>query len=97
MAKKPSQKKVETFTHEEATRRNIPTAEYQSLIEDDPKTVRYPRNTDLDPQIVWRGKDEQDWSDLPVTVDVFMSIFHTDTLIEVNETYARKNMALRPI
>ena len=25
------------------------------------------RNTDLDPQIVWRGKDEQDWSNLVVT------------------------------
>ena len=64
MAKKPTRKKVETLTHEEATRRNIPTAEYQSLVEDDPKTVRYPRNTDLDPQLVWRGKDQQDWSDL---------------------------------
>ena len=31
-----------------------------------PKTIRYPRNTDLDPQLVWRGKDEQDWSDLVV-------------------------------
>ncbi|MFA7268464.1 MAG: site-specific DNA-methyltransferase [Sterolibacterium sp.] len=31
-----------------------------------PKQVRYPRNTDLDPQLVWRGKDEQDWSDLVV-------------------------------
>jgi adenine-specific DNA-methyltransferase len=29
-----------------------------------PKKLRYPRNTDLDPQLVWRGKDEQDWSDL---------------------------------
>ena len=66
MAKKPTRKKVETLTHEEATRRNIPTAEYQSLVEDDSKTVRYPRNTDLDPQLVWRGKDEQDWSDLVV-------------------------------
>ena len=28
--------------------------------------LRYPRNTDLDPQLVWRGKDEQDWSDLVV-------------------------------
>ncbi|MNJ26404.1 Modification methylase DpnIIB [compost metagenome] len=28
--------------------------------------MRYPRNTDLDPQLVWRGKDEQDWSDLVV-------------------------------
>jgi adenine-specific DNA-methyltransferase len=32
----------------------------------DPKKVRYARNTDLDPQLVWRGKDEQDWSDLVV-------------------------------
>ncbi len=31
-----------------------------------PRTVRYPRNTGLDPQLVWRGKDEQDWSDLVV-------------------------------
>ena len=31
-----------------------------------PRPVRYPRNTDLDPQLVWRGKDEQDWSDLVV-------------------------------
>jgi adenine-specific DNA-methyltransferase len=30
------------------------------------KEVRYPRNTDLDPQLVWRGKDYQDWSDLVV-------------------------------
>ena len=34
--------------------------------EQDPKKIRYPRNTDLDPQLVWRGKDEQDWSDLVV-------------------------------
>ena len=24
------------------------------------------RNRDLDPQLVWRGKDEQDWTDLVV-------------------------------
>lgn len=26
------------------------------------RQIQYPRNTDLDPQSVWRGKDEQDWS-----------------------------------
>jgi adenine-specific DNA-methyltransferase len=31
-----------------------------------PKTIRYKRNTDLDPQLVWRGKDEQDAEDLNV-------------------------------
>ena len=32
-----------------------------------PVRVAYERrNRDLDPQLVWRGKDEQDWSDLVV-------------------------------
>ena len=31
-----------------------------------PKTIRWKRNTDLDPQLVWRGKDEQDAEDLMV-------------------------------
>ena len=69
MAKPTSSKTVDSLTHEEAKRKNIPTAEYQSVLDDEqkaPKTLRYPRNTDLDPQLVWRGKDEQDWSDLVV-------------------------------
>ena len=72
MAKKSTAKitkTVETLKHDEAKRKNIPTAEYQSVIqkeEEKPKTIKYPRNTDLDPQLVWRGKDEQDWSDLVV-------------------------------
>jgi adenine-specific DNA-methyltransferase len=70
MAKKPNApKSVEALMHDEAKRRNIPTAEFQSVLEreqQDPKKIRYPRNTDLDPQLVWRGKDEQDWSDLVV-------------------------------
>src|SRR5258706_6544743 len=70
MAKKPAAaKSVETLKHDEAKRRNIPTAEFQSVLEkeqQDPKKVHYPRNTDLDPQLMWRGKDEQDWSELVV-------------------------------
>ena len=70
MAKKPaSAKSVETLTHDGDKRKNIPTAEFQSVLEkeqQDPKKIRYPRNTDLDPQLVWRGKDGQDWSDLVV-------------------------------
>jgi adenine-specific DNA-methyltransferase len=64
-----SAKTVETLKHEDATRKNIPTAEYQSVLDKEqqnPTKVRYARNTDLDPQLVWRGKDEQDWSDLVV-------------------------------
>ena len=74
MAKKDSKqkqkKKVETLTHDKAKRRNIPTAEFQSVMrvdEQSPIRVAYERrNRDLDPQLVWRGKDEQDWSDLVV-------------------------------
>ena len=85
MAKKgtSSKKIIETLTHDEARRKNIPTAEFQSVIQkeaQDPLKIKYPRNAnglneekesrncDLDPQLVWRGKDEQDWSDLVVTV-----------------------------
>src|SRR5919198_4298829 len=68
--KKPTSKTIEALRHEEASRRNIPTAEYQSVLDEEqqhPVRVAYERrNRDLDPQLVWRGKDEQDWSDLVV-------------------------------
>ena len=70
MAKRKSTRTVETLTHEEASRRNIPTAEHEPVMADDdrsPVEVAYERrNRDLDPQLVWRGKDEQNWSDLVV-------------------------------
>ena len=65
-------KSVETLRHEEETRTNIPTAEYQSLVQEEQETpirVAYQRrNRDMDPQLVWRGKDEQDLDDLVVNV-----------------------------
>ncbi len=71
MAKKTKKKKlIETLRHDDASRKNIPTAELQSVMRKDelsPVQVAYRRrNRDLDPQLVWRGKDEQDWSDLVV-------------------------------
>jgi adenine-specific DNA-methyltransferase len=70
MARKSTTKTVETLQHDEAKRKNIPTAEFQSILkheEQNPVRVAYERrNRDLDPQLVWRGKDEQDWSDLVV-------------------------------
>lgn len=76
-------KTVTTIQHDDAKRKNIPTAEYQSVLEKQklaPVRVSYPRaeagaalgeekqarNRDIDPQLVWRGKDQQDWSDLVV-------------------------------
>jgi adenine-specific DNA-methyltransferase len=70
MGKIPKQKTVETIKHDDAKRKNIPTAEFQSVMkeeEQNPIRIAYVRrNRDLDPQLVWRGKDEQDWSDLVV-------------------------------
>ena len=70
MAKRSRRKSVEAITHDAAKRRNIPTAEYQPVMRSDdadPIRVAYQRrNPDLDPQLVWRGKDVQDWSDLVV-------------------------------
>jgi adenine-specific DNA-methyltransferase len=80
-SKKSIRKSVETLMHDEASRKNIPTAEYQSVMQkEEQRSVRVSlkrsasglveekanRNRDLDPQLVWRGKDEQDWSDLVV-------------------------------
>ncbi len=62
-------KSVEVFKHDDAKRKNIPSAEQQSFVQRDQQDIRrvcYPRNTDLDPQLMWRGKDAQDWSDLVV-------------------------------
>jgi len=69
MVKRTSAKNVESLKHKGDKRMNIPTAEYRSVMDKNlkrPAELRYPRNTDLDPQLVWRGKDDQDWSDLVV-------------------------------
>ena len=67
-AKQPKQ--VDVITHGEASRKNIPTAEQQPVMEESDQAaiqVAYERrNRDLDPQLVWRGKDEQDADDLTV-------------------------------
>ena len=71
-ARGPKSRSVETLKHEEARRRNLPSAEHQPLMreqEQSPLRLAYERrNRDLDPQLVWRGKDEQDLSDLVVHV-----------------------------
>ena len=50
-------------------RKNIPTEELRDFVAEDegrPKTIHYPRDPSLDPQLVWKGKDEQDQQDLAV-------------------------------
>jgi len=74
MAKKETSKSklsIESFRHEDASRKNIPTIEFDSILSDADKSpirVAFERhNRDLDPQLVWRGKDEKAWTDLVVT------------------------------
>lgn len=61
---KDAKKTVESFTHDDANRVNIPTAEYEAVVRDEHKSpiqVAYERrNKDLDPQLIWRGKELSD-------------------------------------
>jgi adenine-specific DNA-methyltransferase len=58
---------VEDLRHDD-TRANIPTGELAGFVADEQAVppVRYERDPSLDPQLVWRGKDEQDSADLEV-------------------------------
>jgi len=70
MAKKNASNKVESIRHKDK-RKNIPTEELRDFVAQDenaPKTMLYPRDPSLDPQLVWKGKDEQDQKDLAVPV-----------------------------
>ena len=95
-----STKHVETLTHDAAKRKNIPSVEQQSIASQEhiaPKQIRYPRNTDLDPQLVWRGKDEQDWSDLVVNAPplYIQEKVHPKVLIEITNCDVIRNTFYR--
>jgi adenine-specific DNA-methyltransferase len=68
---------VAALKHKEARRLNIPTAEFESVMDEADKAplrLAYERrNPDLDPQLVWRGKDVADWSDLVVQAPVIFT------------------------
>lgn len=57
---------VESIVHSDK-RRNIPTSDAQEFVSpevESSRSVRYPRDPDRDPQLVWRGKDALDDEDL---------------------------------
>ena len=70
MARAKQPKQVTALKHDDAKRPNIPTAELQAIMRTDDQTpiqVAYERrNRDLDPQLVWSGKDQQDAAGLSV-------------------------------
>ena len=70
MSKKspPSKTRIDAHRHADK-RKNIPTEELRDFVADEekaPKTLLYPRDPSLDPQLVWQGKDDQDRQDLAV-------------------------------
>jgi adenine-specific DNA-methyltransferase len=77
---------VEAIKHKES-RINIPTEELRDFVADEeqaPKRMLYPRDPSLDPQLVWRGKDEQDANPLevPVVPIYIQEKVHPQALIE---------------
>lgn len=97
----PKAKTVETLKHDEFTRKNIPTAEMQSVAEKGsaaPITLKYDRNTDLDPQLVWRGKDAQDGQPLVVQASplYIQEKIHPRVLVDdlMRQTQERSNQTV---
>lgn len=75
---------VEVIKHQDS-RKNIPTEELRDFLdESQPQTLLYPRDTTLDPQLVWKGKDEQDRSppEVPVVPIYIQEKIHPQALIE---------------
>ena len=86
---------IETNIHKDR-RRNIPTEELRDFVAEDenkPKTILYPRDPSLDPQLVWKGKDEQDSKDLAVpAVPIYIQEkIHPKYLIEDLRAQANKD------
>jgi len=85
---------VEAIKHKDK-RANIPTEELRDFIADDenaPQTLLYPRDPSLDPQLVWKGKDEQDREPLAVpAVPIYIQEkVHPQVIIEHVRAQARR-------
>ena len=69
-AAKKGPTRVETIRHGEAKRLHIPTAEMKAVVPEAhlrPLQAEFERrDPDRDPQLVWRGKDLADWSEIVV-------------------------------
>jgi len=86
---------IETTVHKKDRRKNIPTEELRDFVAEDeaePKTILYLRDPSLDPQLVWKGKDEQDSKDLEVpAVPIYIQEkIHPKYIIEDLRAQAKK-------
>ncbi|MDR0589634.1 MAG: hypothetical protein LBG25_03725 [Spirochaetaceae bacterium] len=65
MAKEKQKKTIASYPHAGEKRKNIPTAELQSVVDNDtraPRPRKYPRNTDLDPPYGIKFNSNFQWS-----------------------------------
>jgi len=79
-------KPIDSLKHKDK-RANIPTEELRDFVKEDenrPETALYPRDPSLDPQLVWKGKDEQNRQDLAVaSVPIYIQEkIHPQSIIE---------------
>jgi adenine-specific DNA-methyltransferase len=91
--KKPASVAVETLKHVADKRPNIPTRETAAFAKENgaqPFVVR--RDRSLDPQLVWKGKDEQDAKPLEVpTVPIHVQEkVHPQAIIEAMKAWAKQ-------
>jgi adenine-specific DNA-methyltransferase len=87
---------VEAIKHKDK-RPNIPTEELRDFIADEekaPQTLLYPRDPSLDPQLVWKGKDEQDREPLAVpAVPIYIQEkIHPQVIVEQVRAQARREL-----
>jgi len=85
---------VEAIKHKDK-RPNIPTEELRDFIAEEekaPQTLLYPRDPSLDPQLVWKGKDEQDREPLAVpAVPIYIQEkIHPQVIVEQVRAQARR-------
>jgi adenine-specific DNA-methyltransferase len=96
MPKNPKSPIPVLATKHKDKRTNIPTKELRGFVADDearPKTILYPRDPSLDPQLVWRGKDEQDREPLAVpAVPIYIQEkIHPQAIIENVRAESKKD------
>jgi adenine-specific DNA-methyltransferase len=78
---------ITSIRHKKDRRVNIPTEELRDFVAEDekaPKAMLYPRDPSLDPQLVWKGKDDQDQAalEVPVVPIYIQEKVHSQALVE---------------
>ena len=92
--KSTSTTQIDSVKHKDK-RANIPTEELRDFLSEEekqPKTLLYPRDTSLDPQLVWKEKDNQDSQDLEVpAVPIYIQEkIHPQAIIDDFRAQAKK-------